>query len=305
MSKPKLLALILTLPFLGGCSSPSSVFDCSGDGEARGKFSEGNSGALTFKDGIVLWGDAEQGYRVVLTDDTVFADAMRASPDPAREAPMAAQLLQILVIGYDFEPNGNYRQRFTEGTITSSGRSSLDSGRIQVDGEGCARGDVKLQYEGSGFFALPVKRAATTQDVEVGGSADMAQSAGTDDPLQRYAATHARLSNRHPVIPFEALGYSSAVATILGNDKRAQAALARLISQCPNPLRTSLNEYAEVVGTAEPSPGMVLSGKAYSSQQAGGAVLDNCYVMQRNGEHIDQCWPLTTDCTKTPLYKAD
>lgn len=304
MSKPKLFALILMLPFFGGCGKPSSVFDCSGDGEARGKFSEGNAGALTFKDGVV-WGDAEQGYRVVFTDDTVFADAMRASPNPSREAPLAAQLLGILVIGYDFEPDGDYRQHFTQGTSTSSGHSSLDSGRIQVDDKGCARGDVKLQYEGSGYFALPVKRAATTQDIEVGGSADMAQSAGTDDPLQRYAATHARLSNRHPAIPFEALGYSSASATILSNDKRAQAALLRVLAQCPNPAKTSLNEYAEVVGTVEASPGVVLSGTAVTSQQPGGPVLDNCYVMQRNGEYIDQCWPLTTDCTTTPLYKAD
>lgn len=304
MSKPKLFALILMLPFLGGCGKPSSVFDCSGDGEARGKFSEGNAGALTFKDGVV-WGNAEQGYRVVFTDDTVFADAMRASPDPSREAPLAAQLLGILVIGYDFDPSGDYRQHFTQGTSTSSGFSGGDKGKISIDAKGCARGDVNLAHGGSGYFALPMKAPSSTQALEVGGSADNAQGAEMDDPLQRYAATHARLSNRHPVIPFEALGYSGSSATILSSDKRAKAALLRILAQCPDPAKTSLNEYAEVVGTAEANLGVVLSGTAVTSQQSGGPVLDNCYVMQRNGEYIDQCWPLTTDCTTTPLYKAE
>lgn len=304
MTTPNKFVLIAMMIFLGGCGKPSSVFDCGGDGEARGKFSEGNTDTLTFKHGVV-WGSAEQSYRVVFSDDAVFADAMRASTDPAREAPLAAQLLGILVIGFDFDPSGSYRQYFTLGTSTSSGFSGGDNGKISIDAKGCARGDVKLAQDGSGYFALPLKPPATTQHVEVGGSADTAQSAGVDDLLQRYAATHARLNDRHPVIPFEALGYSGASATILSSDKRAKAALLRILAQCPNPAKTSLNEYAEVVGTVEPFPGVVLSGTAYASQHAGGPVLDNCYVMQRNGEYINQCWPLTTDCTTTPLYKTD
>jgi hypothetical protein len=300
-----LVVLLATAGAIGasGCNnSPSSVFDCSGKGEVRGRFSETNSGEIEFRHGVVS-GNAASGYTVLFTDDALLADALRASPYPVDEVEPVARLLGELVVGYTFDADGSLREHLTRGLSTSSGSGGNDKGKITVDDKGCARGDVRLQYYGSGFFALPLpKRAAGEARTDVEPSSS---STRHEDPLLRYADTHARLVDRHPVIPFETLGFSTRVATVLSADPRALAALERVRTQCPHPARTSLNEYAEVVGPAEPAPGIVLSGTAVTSLHGGQPTLDNCYVMQRNGEYIDQCWPFTTDCIKVPLYQSN
>ncbi len=73
--------------------------------------------------------------------------------------------------------------------------------------------------------------------------------------------------------------------------------------QCPDPRSASLNEYGEVVGASTPGNGPRFNGTGQASLGMDGPVIGNCYVMQRDGEYIDQCFPLTTDCAKVPLYK--
>ena len=239
------------------CNPPSAAFDCSGDGEVRGGFSEFNSGELQFRHGVFV-GDAERGYTVLFTDDAPLADALRASTDPLHEVGAIAQMLGELVVGYEFDAAGVYRQRIVRGISTGAGMTGSDEGQVTVDDEGCARGDVTLTDYGSGFFALPVQPDRRVRTVEVDARSD---GSTTEDPLATWSAAYSRLLDLHPAIPLETLGFSTPVAQQLSAEPRVRA-----------------------------SPG------------PDGPVISTCYVMQRDGEYIDQCFPLHTDCAKVPLY---
>ena len=59
-----------------------------------------------------------------------------------------------------------------------------------------------------------------------------------------------------------------------------------------------LDEDSDVIGPSPPVPGLVLDGTALTSLTETGAFLRLCYVMTRNGDSIEQCLPLTEDCSK-------
>lgn len=319
-----MLGMLLPTLLMCGCGGSSAGFDCGGTGTVRGRYSEINSGTLEFAHGL-FWGNDVQGYRVLFTDDPLLAEALRASPDPGREAPLAANMLQVLLVGYDFKPDGNYRQHFTFGSGNSSGWSGADRGEVSIDSEGCARGDVHLDHPGDGHFALPRLHpeqiaAALNTDVEIGGAtqgvATAAGGSGRDDSvdmLQTWRAAYRRLHEAHPATALQALGFSAPVASVLAAHPGAKLSVERMRNQCPDPATASLNEYGEVIGEARPTPvsaragvpvvATVLSGTAMASFGGDGAVIDNCYVMKRNDEWIDQCWPISTDCTTSKRYE--
>lgn len=296
----RLVLIVAGVAPLCACNSPSAAFDCSGDGEVRGSFSEINSGELTFRHGLIV-GDAGRGYTVLFTDDDLLAKALRASPEPEAEVGAIAQMLGKLVVGYEFDVAGNYQQRITRGTSSGSGMTGSDEGRVTIDDQGCARGDVTLTSYGSGFFALPLQRDRRRREVE-GNSMGESASGEADDPLATWADAFARLIDLHPVIPLETLGFSTPAATQLSSDPRAQAALKRVREQCPDPRTATVNEYGEVVGPSTPGHGARFNGTVQVSRGPDGPVLGHCYVMQRDDAYIEQCFPLHTDCAKVPLW---
>ncbi len=320
----KVLGRLLPIFLIGGCSGPSAGLDCDGAGSVRGRYSEINSGTLEFAHGL-FWGDDVQGYKVLFTGDSLLAEALRASPDPGREAPMAARMLQVLLVGYEFGPDGKYRQHFTFGSGNSSGWSGADRGAVKIDGKGCARGDVHLDHPGDGHFALPLLHpehiaAALNSDVEIGGAtpgvATAAGGSGRDeavDMLEAWRAAYSRLHDAHPASALQTLGFSAPVASALAAHPGAKQAVERMRTQCPDPATASLNEYGEVIGEARPTPvsakagvpmaATVLSSTAVVSNGGNGAVIDNCYVMKRDDESIEQCWPISADCTTSKRYE--
>jgi hypothetical protein len=285
--------------------------DCSGTGEVAGSFSEINSGSLTFEHGLA-WREADGAYSVLFTDDAVLAEAGRASSDPEYETGHVATMLGELVVGYRFDADGSYRERITLGSSTSRGSSGADSGRIALQTDGCVRGDVHLDYYGDGSFALPLiqpeqNRRMHGQALEVDSRPEPAPPAraftadkvpSDEDPLEQWRAVYIQLSASHPAEAMGALNFSPGVAVRLATDARARAALERVRSQCPDPARATLDEYGDVVGEARPAPGIVLEGTALTSLSETGAFLRLCYVMKRNGEYIDQCFPFSEDCSR-------
>jgi hypothetical protein len=302
------LALLLALIPLTGCGKYSDALDCSGPGETRGSYKNVNDGELDFEHGLA-WRNGGGGYTILFTRDTVLAEALRLSPEPDWESARIGELLRELLVGFQFHPDGKYHQRITLGTSTSSGWSGADKGSIKLDSDGCLRGDVVLDYYGAGHFALPLieppPTGSTAVEYDPRPERDTARPPQSPEPdaLTEWSRTWTRLQSAHPVIALQTLGFSSAVATRLVDDKRALAALARVRGQCPEPATARIGEYGDIEGPANPKPGMVMNATGDTEVSPLGETFIKCYVMQRDGEYIDQCWPLTTDCTTTPLYK--
>ncbi len=302
--------LVLLMVAISACGDSSSTMDCRGKGEVSGGYQNSNDGALEYGFGLA-WRASDGGYRVLFTRDALLADALRASPAPDAESHRVGQLLGELLVSLEFHADGNYHQRVTQGTSMSSGWSGADRGRISIDGDTCLRGDVKLDHYGSAHFALPLlpiredQNAASTEverDTRPAQNSAPSRVGTPEGALHIWQKAYARLHEPHPVSALQAAGFSAAVATVLAGDKRVKTVLARLRGQCPDPASANVNEYGEIVGTSHPTPDITLSGTGIASIAAKGAQIDNCYVMQRNGQSIDQCWPLTTDCTTAPLY---
>jgi hypothetical protein len=306
--------ILFAVALIGGCGRQlSSTMDCSGDGAVRGKYDNINDGKLEFKQGAA-WRNGNGGFTVMFTRDPVLATALRASPDPDSEAARLGQVLGELLVGLQYHPDGKFEQRITRGTSTSSGWSGADEGRAAMDEQGCLRGDAKLSGYGFAHFALPLlapeEIAATIgsgveADSRTRPSPTVASVDGEVDALTRWSAAWTRLNQTHPVTALQAMGFSSPAAAALADDKRALAALKRMRGQCPQASTASVNEYDEVVGDSHPRPDIVLNGTGTASIGPQGGVIDNCYVMKRNDQYIDQCWPLSQDCTSTPLYNPD
>lgn len=296
---------------MAGCSGPSARMDCSGVGEVAGSFNETNSGSLSFEHGLA-WREPDGGFSVLFTDDELLAEAGRASPDPEFETGHAATMLGQLLVGYRFHADGSYREHITLGSSSSRGWNGADRGRIALQADGCARGDVHLDYSGDGSFALPLMQPEQNeimngQPLEIdfrpeaappSGASETAAWPGEEDPLEQWRAVHERLSSTHPVEAMGALNFSPDVAVRLATDARARAALERVRSQCPDPANATLDEYGDVGGESRPAPGIVLEGTALTSLSETGAFLRLCYVMKRNGEYIDQCFPFSQDCSR-------
>lgn len=295
---------------LAGCGGPAGWLDCSGAGEVDGNFRETNSGALTFKHGLA-WRGPDGGYSVLFTDDPLLAEAGRFSPDPERETNLAAGMLGALIVGYRFKPDGAYREHFTMGSSTSSGWSGADIGRISLQDD-CLRGDVRLDHYGAGAFALPsihpeqnLAMLGETLEIDTrpeptASPAPLQSGAAPtiEDASTAWVAVHAQLMATDRAVALQALDFSPLVAARLAQDARIGAALDRVRSQCPDPASARLDEYGDVVGESRPAPGIVLEGTALTTAVGTDAVLRLCYVMKRNGEYIDQCFPLTEDCSK-------
>lgn len=297
-----------------GCSGPSASLDCSGAGEVSGSFRETNSGALIFRHGAA-WQEPDGAYSVLLSDDPVLADTARAAAAPEYETALAADMLGALVVGYRFAPDGTYREYITFGSSVSRGWSSTDRGRLDVHDDGCVRGDVSLDDYGAGGFALPLARpeheaAWPGLDVEIDtrpepAPADPAHAPPPEDPLAQWTAVHAQLSAADPAHALQALNLSPGAAAVLARDARIRAVLDRIRRQCPDPATARLDEYGDVGGPSEPAPGIVLEGTALTSLADTGPFLRLCYVMARNGESIEQCFPLSEDCSRDAPAPTD
>lgn len=298
---------------LGGCAPSTAFLDCSGVGEVAGEYAEINTGALRFRHGLA-WINPDGTHEVLFGDDAALFAALRASPYPGYEAQQLGEMLGAFLVGFRFDADGDYTERFTAGTAQSQGWSGADRGHIEVDQGGCARGYATLDADDWGKFALPLQRPALLgamleQGVEAGAAdgrhtADDAPRVAEsglrleEDALARWRLLHARLHGLHPAEALQALGLSWPLAEQLAGEPRALAALQRVRSQCPG-ADARLDEYGSVVGEAEPQPGVRLLATAQTFLADDGAmVLHTCYVTERNGQSVEQCWPLSADCSR-------
>ena len=298
---------------LGSCAPSTAFLDCSGAGEVAGEFADINSGALRFQHGLA-WINADGTYDVLFSDDAALLTALRASPYPGHEAQQVGEMLGAFLVGFRFAADGGYTERFTVGTSQSRGWSGADRGHIEVDEAGCARGYASLDADDWGKFALPLQRPAAIgalleQGVEAG-AVDRGDAATDDAPvaesgllleedaLARWRLLHARLHALHPIEAMQALGLSWPLAEQLAGEPRAVAALQRVRGQCPDADHAELDEYGDVVGVAEPRPGVRLQATVQTFLADDGEVmLHTCYVTARNGQSVEQCWPLSADCS--------
>lgn len=299
----RFLPMVLT-GLLAGCGQPSDMLDCAGDGTARGSHDEVNSGQLDFKHAVAFAQGG--GHTVIFTDDATLADVMRQSPDPEREGALAASMFDRLLVGFRFDGGGQLKEHLTLGNSTSWGTDGSDRGAMRIDDAACARGDVRRKYHGNAYFAVPLahpEQHGGALAVEYGEATNAAIPAVPDhDLLARWRAAHARLTDLHPVTAVQALGFSASAATVLAADPRTQSTLERIRTQCADPALATLNEYGEVSGPSPAHGGFVFQSTVVTETAADGEYLANCWVMHRNDEALEQCWPLKQDCSKVPTY---
>lgn len=306
--RPSLRIFLLSMPLLlAGCGQPSDVLDCAGTGTARGYYDEINSGKLDFKYAVVF--PNGEGYTVIFSDDVVLADTMRHSPDPEHEGTLAATMFGRLLVGFRFDASGDLTEYLTRGSSTSSGTAVSGGGHLSIDETGCARGDIHQFYNGAGFVATPLSHPEKHGDalaIEYAAATNAAIPAAPDDDLLiRWRSAYARLAGPHPISAIQALGFSESAANVLAGDPRTQDVVERMRTQCADPATATLNEYGEVVGPSPRHDGFVFQSTISTATASDGEFIDNCYVMQRNDEALEQCWPLQTDCSKVPRYRAD
>lgn len=296
--------LLATSLLLAGCGQPSDALDCSGHGTARGSHDEINSGQLDFRQAVAF--ALNGGYTVIFTDDATLAELMRQSPSPEHEVARAGAIFDRLLVGFRFDGHGQLLEHLTLGNSTSSGSDGSDRGAMTADTDGCARGDVRRKYDGNAYFAVPLahpERRGAELAVEYGPATNASMPAFPDeDLLARWRAAHARLTDLHPVTAAQALGFSASAAAVLAADPRTQNALERVRTQCVDPAQAILNEYGEVSGPSPSHDGVVFQSTVVTETGSDGEYLANCWVMQRNDESLEQCFPLHTDCRKVPAY---
>ena len=304
MTQAARILWLASAALLAGCGQPSDVLDCSGHGTARGHHDEINSGKLDFKHAVAFALDG--GYTVIFTDDATLAELMRQSPSPEHDVALAGAMFDRLLVGFRFDGHGQLLQHLTLGNSTSWGTDGSDRGAMIADTDGCARGDVRRKYHGNAHFAVPLAHPAnrgTERAIEYGAASNAAIPALPDDDLlARWRAAHARLTDPHPVTAVQALGFSASGAAVLAADPRTQDALERVRTQCADPTKATLNKYGEVVGPSPSKDGFVFQSTVVTESSSDGEFLANCWVMQRNDDALEQCWPLKTDCRKTPAY---
>ena len=303
--RPVLRILLAAWPLLlAGCGQPSDMLDCSGHGTARGSHDEINSGQLDFKHAVAFALDG--GYTVIFTDDATLAELMRQSPSPEQEVALAGAMFDRLLVGFRFDGHGQLLQHLTLGNSTSWGTDGSDRGAMTADTDGCARGDVRRKYNGNAYLAVPLahpERRGAELAVEYGAATNAAVPYAPDDDLiARWREAHERLTNLHPVTAVQALGFSASAAAVLAADPRTRDVLERVRTQCVDPAQATLNEYGEVAGPSPSHDGFVFQSTVVTETDRDGEYLANCWVMQRNDESLEQCWPLKTDCTKVPAY---
>ena len=298
-----LRVLLAACPLLlTGCGQPSDALDCAGHGTARGSHDEINSGKLDFKHAVAYaLGD---GYTVIFTDDATLAELMRQSPSPEHEVALAGAMFDRLLVGFRFDGHGQLLQHLTLGNSTSWGSDGSERGAMIASTDGCARGDVRREHHGNAHFAVPLahpERRGAELAVEYGAATNASKpDAPDDDLLARWRAAHARLTGLHPVTAVQALGFSASAAAVLAADPRTRDALERVRTQCVDPAQATVNEYGEVTGPSPSHEGFVFQSTVVTETARDGEYLAHCYVMQRNDEALEQCWPLKTDCRRVP-----
>lgn len=284
-----LLVLLLT-----GCDRASGLtLSCEGQGNAHGRFDNVNIGSLDFRH-VVAFGRGH-GHSVIFTDDPTLAEAMRASADPEATGALAARMFGRVLVGYRFDERRRLTGYFVRGKGEVEGSGGDLRGRIRIDGEGCIRGDVRSEYDGAGSFAV--------RPIHPGGGwlLTSAAPANAGDALEAWSAAYERLTDSDPVVALTALGFSRPVAAVLARDVRSAAVLERVRAQCADPAQARINEWGEVVGPSPKHAGFVFEATVRASMTAHGGVIDNCFVMSRNGEWLEQCWPLSEDCKVVPV----
>jgi hypothetical protein len=302
-------AAVFVAALLTGCSAADQL-DCSGIGTVHGQYADANLGRAELRYGAV-WGSAEAGHSVVLSGHQGYAEALQRSARPLVDSALAAELLGIVVIGANYDTSGDFVDYFTYGKGRSSGSGGGYSGSLRVNAEGCARGNVALYRDNAAVFALPRWRPENarlyTQGPEGGGATATVEwgvaPPDSDDPLQWWATLHAQLMRPDPGEALQALGLSPPAAAHLASDPVALATLERLRTQCPDPSRSRLNEYGEVEGPSTAAAGITLFGRVTTDLGEGGLTVRHCSVSRRNGEAVEQCWPLNADCREAPLWK--
>lgn len=304
-------AWLAALALLAGCSAADQL-DCSGIGTVHGQYRDVNIGNAELRYGAA-WGSAELGHAVVLSDHRGYAEALQRSARPLYDSERAAELLDLVVVGANYDPAGNFVDYFAygKGGVSSRGSGGDYGGSLHVDAEGCARGNVALYRDRAAVFALPRWRPESARlyaQGPEGGASDARLDGGiappdADDALAAWAALHAQLMHADPGQALLALGLSVPVAAHLANDPVALATLERLRTQCPDPARARLNEYGEVEGPSTAAPDITLSGWVTSELDENGLRIRHCSVNQRNGESVEQCWPLHTDCRQATVWQ--
>lgn len=306
------LATLPLILLIAACS-PAAHFDCSGEGTAEGEFIDANYGELIFRHAIVL-PMTDDGHTVLFTDDATLLAAMRASRDPLVEGTLAAQALGKHMVGFQYDRYGDYKQRIVVGNQSGSGWSGADRGSIRIEADGCARGYAQLDGKDWGTFAVPLWRDPGDVSVEPGGTPppteivpeaplEATETSEADAELALWRLAWTRLHLPEPALALEALGLGPGPAAVLAGDARGLATLARMRQQCAD-ATTALwdGSYGEVVGNSPTVDGVAFWATVRATADGPGARIANCYVMERNGQSLEQCWPLQQDCRYTKVW---
>jgi hypothetical protein len=280
---------------LAGCEAVlGQALSCEGHGSAHGRYEQINTGSLEFRHVVAI--PQGSGYAVIFTDDPTLAAVMRASADPEGAGTLAARMYGRLLIGYRFDARRRLTGYFSHGSSEGGGSGGGLSGRLRIDGEGCIRGHVRSKYDGAASFAV---RPVVRDDDGLLPSAALAKEGGA---LEVWSAAYERLVDSDPVVALMALGFSRPVAVVLARDVRSSAVLERMRTQCADPAQARIDEWGDVVGPSPAHEGFVFKATVRAGMTGDGAVIDNCSVMSRNGESVEQCWPLHEDCRVAPVW---
>jgi len=307
---------VISLGFSGlAACSPSAHLDCSGDGEVDGVYEDANYGRIEFKHGIFI--PSEGLGTMLFTDDPTLVDAMRRSPDPLSDGPRLASMIGKSMVGFEYDQFGSYKQRIVVGKQQGSGWSGADSGSYAIDETGCARGHADLDADDWGVFAVPKwvdpgAAAMNPEDVpvEAGGSVtptpmEMDEAtASPDDALALWAKAWDRLHLADPAQALQATGLSSGAATAMADNKAMLAMLERVRQQCADPATAQYDtDYDEITGPSPTIDGFTFKATVRARADGDSAVIENCYVMFRNDQSLEQCWPMQQDCRTAPVFR--
>ncbi|MFA5938230.1 MAG: ankyrin repeat domain-containing protein [Sinimarinibacterium sp.] len=283
--------------------APSLIMSCSGEGSARGHYGEVNFGELDLDYAVVS--ASEGGHVVIFSDDPTVAAAMRSSPEPETEGPLAAAIFGRRLLGVRFDGDGEafeFLERSNSWKWDGSG--NFAQGQVRIDRHGCARGGVRIARHGVGRFAVPLHgpQGLVSQERSQAGSHPESRDA---DPLALWSEAHARLMDPDAVTAIQALGFSEPAAAVLAEDPRMAAVLKRMRTQCTDPAQARFDGFGDIEGRSPSDNGVVFRSQVKARATVSGAVIDRCSVMERTfGElwnQTDQCWPLMEDCSVVPV----
>ncbi len=307
-----------------------------GEGQAQGGYDDANSGAGQFRYGAAWTHGTDEAepsadgmlslldplrHSVVLTDERGFAEAMRASADPERDVWILGDLFNANRIRVEYDADGKAVAYQLDTAHRGSSTVPPDApnfgkGRLAIDEAGCVRGGFRFDFRREAQFALPLWRSdaaawfaqSPEAGVEDGHAAEPPRPAPQpDDALAQWAQVHAQLMLENPAHALLALGLTPSAATVAAEFPQVRATLERLRTQCPDPARSrpepQFHAFGEIVGVASPAPEIELAGTVRTQAVDGAAVLQQCYVTGRNGQPVEQCWPMQSDCRTAKVWE--